>query len=513
MRYLFLLILACTTTISFGQLADVELYDLDSLSKGSARPRMLTTVGGKMFFTARDSKHGQEIWYMDRNNKPHIAADIFPLNPSALFYSDTKPFVKTPLQMGVADGKIYFIGYWLSGTNYRTGLYAMDTGTFAYKVVDTLMSEMCHAVTYKNKLYISAYRGSQKGLIMYDPVGEQTTQLISAEGINMLEEMALVKDNLYFVVNEGTKQTLYEYNITNYTLNVIADSASYGGFTAIHHPIAAGNTLYFVGTTQANGRELYSYSNGSTHMATDLMPGSADGLNDIKPIHHKGLVFFNGNTTRSGYTKTLSAYDTSLKQVITFVNTMGNHTPNAPTLLNPKDFQEYNGRLCFNATAKQNDIELCVFNLDDSTGIKVDAIGGLLLSSKPMMLMPFNGSLYFVGVTEASTSWYSYNELFRYTFFPTATGTVIKHTLKGTAYPNPTTGNATLALQLNTSQTITIMLTDIAGRTIHTIPATPYGIGAHNIVLPLAQQPSGTYFYNIIDNNGATLLSGKMIKH
>lgn len=516
MKFLQLLILSiCLATTSFAQFPDVEMIKIDTANT-YARPRILTTVGDKMFFAGNDSVRGVELWYMDKNNKPHFFHEFVPGVTPGIPISDLNQNFTTANKMGVINNNLYFVAHWVDSVAIalRAGLYQVDTGGSTYKVVDSLIKGVADFITYKNKLYMSAMTNQTTGLYCYDPASNATIMLANSSNMVMNEHMALVNDNIYFVANTGVGQTLYEFNITSYSLNIIADtSAANGSFTEIHHPIGVDNKLYFIARTAANGRELYQYKDGNVQMITDLMPGASGGVNNVKPFHHKGMIFFNGNTTKPGYTKTLSAYDTTRKHTITFVNTMGNHTPISPILLDPKEFQEYNGRLCFNATGKQGDIELAVFNLQDSTGIKVDAFGGLLASSYPRLLTPFNGSLYFVAKNfNSPTSIYAYNQLYRYTFFPTSISTTIQQTVSSTLYPNPTSSNATLALEIKTPQTLSITITDIAGRRVHSIPAQQYSTGTHNISLPTAPLSGGSYFYSVIDKSGATLISGKLIK-
>ncbi len=79
-------------------------------------------------------------------------------------------------------------------------------------------------------------------------------------------------------------------------------------------------------------------------------------------------------------------------------------------------------------------------------------------------------------------------------------------------YPNPTTGNATLALQLDKAQALSLQVVDMTGRVTFNQAAKTYNKGTQQISLPTAAWHSGVYLYQISDDKGHILSTGKLLK-
>ena len=83
--------------------------------------------------------------------------------------------------------------------------------------------------------------------------------------------------------------------------------------------------------------------------------------------------------------------------------------------------------------------------------------------------------------------------------------------MQAMVYPNPTHDAATLELTIYETQTFAITLSDVYGRTVHTIPPQPYNAGTQRFALPMASLPAGMYYYRI-SNGNTQLASGKVMK-
>ena len=68
-------------------------------------------------------------------------------------------------------------------------------------------------------------------------------------------------------------------------------------------------------------------------------------------------------------------------------------------------------------------------------------------------------------------------------------------------YPNPANQKAFVCLSLNEDQEVSILLTDMSGRTISMLPATFPGAGEHTLSLDVADVPAGLYLVHVVAGN------------
>ncbi len=63
----------------------------------------------------------------------------------------------------------------------------------------------------------------------------------------------------------------------------------------------------------------------------------------------------------------------------------------------------------------------------------------------------------------------------------------------GPAYPNPFSQQATLALDVAETQTVTVEVLDVLGRRVALAHDGPLAVGAHRVVIEAAGLPAGVY--------------------
>ncbi len=68
------------------------------------------------------------------------------------------------------------------------------------------------------------------------------------------------------------------------------------------------------------------------------------------------------------------------------------------------------------------------------------------------------------------------------------------------AYPNPTTSDATLALEIKEEGQFEINLFDMSGRLVRSIYSGALVAGRQNFAVELAQEESGMYILKVISN-------------
>lgn len=81
-----------------------------------------------------------------------------------------------------------------------------------------------------------------------------------------------------------------------------------------------------------------------------------------------------------------------------------------------------------------------------------------------------------------------------------------------TIYPNPTNGNTYLKVILGDATSLTALVKDITGKTVHKTPLALYSSGQTEIELPVKDLPVGTYVVSLANNNGKILWSGKLLR-
>lgn len=71
----------------------------------------------------------------------------------------------------------------------------------------------------------------------------------------------------------------------------------------------------------------------------------------------------------------------------------------------------------------------------------------------------------------------------------------------GRPYPNPTTGNANIRMDLKQEENVSIEVIDITGKLVLSISALNYEAGSHTLQLPVNSMPSGLYMIKIRSGN------------
>jgi hypothetical protein len=64
-------------------------------------------------------------------------------------------------------------------------------------------------------------------------------------------------------------------------------------------------------------------------------------------------------------------------------------------------------------------------------------------------------------------------------------------------YPNPTSANTTLSLELESAENVTVNISDIQGKAVLNTIETDTASASHAIELPTSSLQSGIYFVNI----------------
>lgn len=99
------------------------VFDL-FLGVGSSNPDEFTIFNGKLYFTANDGTHGNEIWVIDGNNPPEMIFDFY-IGDEGL----------SPSYFSIIDNKMYFQGY-SPNNGYETWIYDGVNAPFLYTEIN-----------------------------------------------------------------------------------------------------------------------------------------------------------------------------------------------------------------------------------------------------------------------------------------------------------------------------------------------------------------------------------------
>lgn len=483
------------SAISFAQ-GYLDSFDLKKTTFNSnSLPSGLVGNGTNLYFAANDSLHGGELWVMFGNSTtPLRLTDIQP-GPTNSLYNTSTP-------MAVVNGTVFFPGY---DTTHGIELWFFNQGGGYGMVKDIREGKMGAAVnsltSFNGKLYFAANDTiSGQELWMHDPVTNKTEVINLAPGDtgSNPREMYGFNNKLYMqAFDYANGYEPYEYDPATGTAKMLADLIPGTGGSLPTDYCGCEGKLYFIARDENAGIELFRYdgTNAPT-IVKDIQTGTAAGVTQIA-----GLQCFNKKLYFAGFdngTYELMSYDPATDQT-TAISQFGTN----PSI---RSLTVCAGKLFFTAQEASFGSELYMYDGTNSPTRVTDIAPGSL-SSSINYLTATTHALYFSarGVDIGQ-------ELFRYS--PYAKLGVENTRFNGTAsaYPNPANESTTLKLSLKESQSLSIVLTDINGRTVYQTENVLYSAAEHNINIPLSNLPTGSYTYSVLDSEGVMMNSGKLQK-
>lgn len=488
------LALALSTQAQTPQL----VYDLlPGNADSSSYPTQLISFNNKLHFVAYTPIYGSEIWTYDGVNPPAVL-DVFPGPHSGA--SGGHPDRGT----SVMNGKLYFSGTDDSLTGYELMVY---DGVSAPSLVADISPGATNSwprnhVNINGKLFfVATMQGQDHEVFVYDgvnaPVFHNVNPGVYPNLSSYPHSYTELNGKVYFgALKVGYGFELFAYDLATNVVN-IAQNINPGADNSMpSNIIRFGNKIYFTAGETFYGKELYSYDGWLLTRLTDIAPNGSHGADKMIGIYNNEL-YFSGATANSHYQ--LYKYDTT-SNTATLVHTI-NQSGSAGII--GGDAIVYAGKLYFTANDGINGRELWVHD-GTNTNMVADLYPGSM-GSDPIHFCINGGSLYF----SANDGTHG-QELFSLTDPETVKGVKLNGTI--TLSPNPTSGNATLLLSLKASCELSITITDALGKLIWEKATTNYPSGNTDVVLPVAEQSAGIYFYTVKDNSGKTMASGKLQK-
>lgn len=495
-RYLTYLFGLLSLNVSAQTLKSFDIQTGDpNKPQGSSYPALLYDHNGTLFFKARDSAHGNQLHKTDGTYHP---VEIR-INPS---YNDHNiNFTVSPIMTTIGND-LYFAG---DDSIHGQEIWRYD-GVQPYMVADLDSSN--NAMYANNSNYINWVYSTGENIIYAR--ANRSGRVLAYNTKTKKEEMlpitfrsgtpVSVVNNTIFA-NFLMPNSIGFTNIELVTYNLSTDSLTYYELTpgsmgtAITKYIADNKKAYILGSSQ-----LYVFDTENDPKPVQLTDSNEFNngkfyITDLLCMHH-GNIYFSAVRNNNHTHAYLYKYDPQ-NQTTSFVDS---------THANIKQMVSYANKLFYVAVDSNYGEELFMINEQGNVSLVAD-IGMGNDSGYPWNLTVANNSLFFRAISPTIG-----NELFVY-YDATA---VVKNTTFDatvTVYPNPAQDVAHLKIDLQATQKLSITLIDMQGRVVYNTGMATYNTGSNIVSIPTEKLSAGMYIYNISNDAGSTMMSGKLQKH
>lgn len=497
------LLLASALLVTYASQAQPYIDSLNIMPyQPSSAPSSLITndSGTVLYFAAQENVHGREMWSMSPTDTfPNRITDI---NPGSIYSVQSGTD-----RMFYMDGTIYYAGY---DTALGTELFSYKPGQTTatlLKDIDTNPRQGSFPVSFNKmngKLYFSAKTlDTGHELWEHDPAANTTRALGNLNpGRYDANPRYLTpfQNKLYFQgTNTNTGVELYVFDPVADSIRLVADIEPGPTDGNPLYLLEYNGKLYFIAQESTAGTELYEYDGtNNPKRITDIAPGADNGVyNPANLTIYNNKIFFSGFDANTNNFQ-LHSYDPSNGNVTLEA------TINPSGISSIRQLIVYGTKLFFTATGNASGQELWSF--DGSTAkMEADIYQGSK-NSNITELAVAGTSLYFAATNETYGT-----ELFRYSLYPLSIEQPSTTVSDIKLYPNPAHDNTNARIELQKSETLSIIVTDMQGRVVYNTVKALYSKGTHNINIPLSNLPSGNYLYQL-RSDSKTLATGKLIK-
>ncbi len=283
--FLLLFILFFSTYLTAQQAYLVK--DINAESSFGADVENLIEFKGRLYFTADDNVHGDELWVSDGTPEgTHLFVDIESGRNSS-----------SPRYLTVLGDQMYFRA---SDDIYGDELWTTDgTPSGTRRITDvnpgTNYSRISNITVFNNKLYFSADNGVH-GAELWESDGTAAgTRLVkdiqSGSGSSYIFSLIVFNNKLYFSADDGIHGTeLWESDGTEIGTKLVADinPQMYRGGNP-SELVVFNNKLYFAAEATTNNKELWE-SDGTeagTKLVIDLTPSGYSFVSQLTVMNGK----------------------------------------------------------------------------------------------------------------------------------------------------------------------------------------------------------------------------------
>lgn len=486
-----------------AQTPGLKKFDLNKV--GSSYPMYLTPFnaanGGKLcFFADEGIGDGFELYTCDGVNQPVLVLDLNPLAGSAVEQYSNRPTI-------VLNNKLYFTGN--SGT---TGpeIYVFNGATMPTLVQDIVTgnegSDPDDYVALNGVLYFRA-RNSNIGyeLWSYDPVAatpaNQLTDINPGPDSSVNGNLTVFNNKIYFTADSGIgNNELFEFDPVFGNTSLLADIKAGPAGSWPQNLTVLNGKMYFSAADTA-GRELWVYNgtNNPTRI-TDAVRGFRDGIpsrSETIIASMNGKIYFNAKDSNDNnyylftYDETTGNYGLAPK-----IKTTGSQDP---LWITP-----YGGKLYFSAYNQATGYELWSYDTTDGAKQVMDLCIGTN-SSDPKELTVIGNDLYFRAQECGGVG----TELFKFNYTEVSVKNVsFAGDLK--VFPNPASEYINLSLKGKKQETIHIIFTDQAGKTVNECNVSS---DMPAITINTKSWVPGMYYYTAYNKDGVRYIVGKIVKN
>lgn len=337
--------------------------DIDAAGDGA--PAGLTVYNGLLYFSARDSAHGTQLWSYNGT----AATRVSDINPP----DGAEPLLYPTVYDDGSAARLYFRASDGSSNN----LYHWDgssVGTVAGLYLPQFMT------VYGGALYMGAYDTVANGEELWSCDGTAGTLRadinVSVNGSSFPSYLTVFNGKLYFKATDGSGYKLWRYDGSSHGLAVGATVASHG--MRVYN-----GALYFCATDGVTGYELWRYDGVSvpTGPVVEVNPGAGNGLDQTggTMVVFDGKLYFRG--TADGVNWKLYEYDGSSVRAV------------SDTKVAATDMAVWGGALYYSGNDGTAGWEL--WSWDGTSAGMVKDINAGVGSSNPQQFCEYGTRLYF----------------------------------------------------------------------------------------------------------------------
>jgi ELWxxDGT repeat protein len=473
-------------TLHLGAQAPTLVSDLYPGPK-DGNPENLVVYNNRLYFYASDSLRGSELWYVDSNSTLRFAGEVN-AGPSN---GTSTTWAIGGLSAGY-NGKFYYQATPQNHVGYY-GIYEYD-GVHPPVIAPGcagFSEDFRNPTVVGNKLY---FRDSYR---LYSYNGLDTPlniplngYRINQWGANTLSPMVEFRGKLYFAADAGpasVRSELYCFNPIDTSINLVADIfPGYLG-SAPSSLSVLGDKLYFAASDDSSYKEhLFSFDGTSVRnlsvSSTNGFGSMGDFMSDFATLN--GAIYFKASIVSNSH-DALYKYDTANKTV-TLVKDID------PGGL-PKIYMLYGSphHIYFMGYTAATGYE--VWRSDGTTcSMLADLNPGPADGSGFAPFAYHNGYVYFNG--DDGTLGF---ELYKIGDAPLSAITSASWTGNVVLFPNPATNTATLSISLQTPQSLSITMHDVAGKVVYNSGTISFPSGKTALSIPIQHLSPAQYFYTI----------------
>jgi ELWxxDGT repeat protein len=504
-----------TSVIAQGK---IDVHDINPGSSANSQaywPNMLQEINGRLYCIANDGIHGHELWCIDKKKGAFLVADVNPGKDGIYGSSPGMSLAKIAFPVArYIDSRTddTATGFYFMANNGYSGneLFMCDSDNVVSKVFEfkpgsngvESKGAFSSLAVLNNKIYIKDAKAY--GIWEYDPLAVKarvvdTIKGNSTGGVTAFKNLLITNGNTPAYYYNSGKDTLIEFYPLLSGMPTSIWSISKSNFTPI------GNYVYFLAENGALPNYVgYAYLWDGTNSPRLISKNTLNGAGTHDAfISYRDEVYFIGCEVSNGIGK-LQKYNPAT-DVVTDLSSSGPAFYGVPVFVKVKDdlyfFASYD--TIHPALYKYNGTSFSqVFDLSNA-GFTFPA--NLPKFHSAYMPVYFNEAIYFVANGPQGGEVYKYSDAYTSISNAIFNGSI-------NIYPNPSSANATVEINLQQSEKLAIRFTDVTGRQILQIPAKQYTAGKHNVDVNLSNYAAGTYYVSLLSSDGKMLYSSKLLK-